>query len=683
MRKLVNTREFQRTALEAKKNKGLYTLAPKDSYEYVDFWKEEHNRCMNGYSVGGMWISGKHYAYLNYGVIERLATEEELKKNPFNKMVYERPRFFYVDYEYWMLKHICQFGATKSDLKKYGLDFLKEPVSPGKHLSILKTRRGGFSYKEAFEGVYNMNFIPGSKSHYFAATEEALVKDGIINKVVPMLDYMRDTTEFGKLRQVKNSMRHMRNSYLDQDGIERGFKSEIFATPLDKPDNARGKAGLKVTFEEGGSFPNLLQCLIICKPQVEQAGIVKGYITVFGTGGNKSDEGIEGLQYIHENPEVYGFLSVDNIWEDDDYDTCGYFVPATMVRENHMDVHGNLDIISAEKEVLKERDKVEKTGNSEAIIKTKAEQPLTPSEALARVSTNFFPTEMLKKRKKYLERNKDYINQLWIPGTLEYDDNESKDTVSFYPDSTLNSVDMYPIDKSQDLTSCIRIRQRPMVDSKGKIPKDLYSLCIDPYAVDDSEDSASIGSIRVIKRRLIGMPNDGLENMIVARYDARPKTVDEFWEVAFKLAIFYNTKIQSELAGGGQIGISRARLTNNTNLLRPQLTISDNKYVTKVTSYFIKTNSLESKSQGVTKLDSWLREVVDYDEEGNKIHRAEKLDDLPLIRELIKFKFTGNFDRVSAMIVAMHDLEERANKDKKRTNSNDATKKKKRFINCH
>ncbi len=39
------------------------------SEEYLLFWREEKKRCIEGYWVGGVWMPGNLYFYVNYWTI--------------------------------------------------------------------------------------------------------------------------------------------------------------------------------------------------------------------------------------------------------------------------------------------------------------------------------------------------------------------------------------------------------------------------------------------------------------------------------------------------------------------------------------------------------------------------------------------------------------------------------------
>ena len=216
---LVNTAQFSYTARDFKKNGDKYCLAPVGSREWVEWWDEEECRCREGYSVGGLWIPGRHYDYLNFTPIMKvddavaMAMYREARSKANGRVsrttsdrIFGFPRFYEVDYEWYNFKHIAWNGGEFMGIK-----------SPGaKHICCGKTRGAGFSYKEAQDGVYNYKFIDGSISYYFAAIENYLIKDGILNKVQPMLDFINDNCiEWKKNRQKKNTLMHQKASYMD------------------------------------------------------------------------------------------------------------------------------------------------------------------------------------------------------------------------------------------------------------------------------------------------------------------------------------------------------------------------------------------------------------------------------------------------------------------------------------
>jgi hypothetical protein len=110
-----------------------------------------------------------------------------------------------------------------------------------------------------------------SKSYYFAAKDDYLTKDGILNKVTDFLTHLNANTGnyWLKNRMEKDQMMHRKASYMDKKRNPSGYKSEIIGVIVNDPEKVRGKDGIKVTFEEAGSFKNLKAALAITMPSLK------------------------------------------------------------------------------------------------------------------------------------------------------------------------------------------------------------------------------------------------------------------------------------------------------------------------------------------------------------------------------------------------------------------------------
>jgi len=75
-KKIKNTSKFRGPAIFFKEH-GCYTLAPRGTTDYVQYWDQEAERCINGYiAPDGDFITGYHYFYLNYSpIIKRTDTK--------------------------------------------------------------------------------------------------------------------------------------------------------------------------------------------------------------------------------------------------------------------------------------------------------------------------------------------------------------------------------------------------------------------------------------------------------------------------------------------------------------------------------------------------------------------------------------------------------------------------------
>lgn len=75
-KKITNSSKFCKAAKFFTEH-GCYTLAPRGTTDYVQYWEQETDRCLNGYvAPDGDSITGYHYFYLNYSPIMKLVETE-------------------------------------------------------------------------------------------------------------------------------------------------------------------------------------------------------------------------------------------------------------------------------------------------------------------------------------------------------------------------------------------------------------------------------------------------------------------------------------------------------------------------------------------------------------------------------------------------------------------------------
>lgn len=653
---LTNTEYFSEAANDFKRNKGVYTKAPYGSKEYTVYWAIQKDRCLNGYTVGDLSITGRHYFYLNFCPIKRTRNDgKPIVGMQAKELLF--PAFWEIDYHWWWAKEISMKGMMKEQvaaLKIEGLPIID--YTTGKHLSCLKTRRAGFSYKEAADGVYNYNFIPNSKSYYFASGKPFLEGDGILTKVTDYLTHLNSNTQrfWRKNRMVKDTIYHRRASYYDKRKDEKGYMSEIMGVVIDDPNKVRGKDGIKITYEEAGSFKNLKAALAISMPSVNDGGIMTGQISVFGTGGEEGPD-IEGLEEIFGDPEAYDMLAWNNIWEEGMEATkCGYFVPCFRANQSFMDDAGNVNIEGAIAFDENERNKKKKLKDPKELDRRIAEFPRTPSEALQRVSANIFPVAEITNWIKRVEHDKDLQSSI-LHGVLF----QGKTSVEFSPSSEVKPLLQFPHKNDDDLTGCVTIYDKPERDTLGVAVPGKYFAVVDPYYKDQAEDRTSLWACYIFKQKKRGDPSS---NKMVASYIARPTALRTAYRNTVLLTQMYNGTIQSEIAGGGQGLFDYLREKKLLHLAeyQPELFTTSEKGVNvKNRSYFMNI-STEEKKNGASYLADWLMEQVGINSDGQPVYNLHRIYDIAFLKELIKFNpAKGNFDRISAFIVAMYMLKEK------------------------
>jgi len=662
---LVNTQYFREAALDYKKNGGEYTHAPYKSRDFMEYWQEQDRRCREGYTVGDVSITGRYYYYLNFTPILRIPDKALKERNKISaqvEAVQDFPGFWEIQYNWWWAKEIAMKGIKKAEFERLGL-LVKIPdkyLVGGKHISCAKTRGCGFSYMESADGTYNYNFIPGSKSFYFASQEGYLTGDGILTKCWDNLEWLNNKSQnfWRKNRQKKNTDMHKKASYLDTEGNEKGYKSEIMGVIVDDPNKVRGKRGMKLSFEESGSFKKLKSAIEIARPLVEQGGFMRGQISVFGTGGEEG-ESIEGLEDIFYKPDLYNMMAFENIWDGEELEgtTCGFFVPCTLATDKFIDEDGNSDVKAAEEHWDAQRAIKKKDPDPKALDRLVAERPKKPSEAFQRVSSNIFLISEVNKQIARIKANRD------IQGLIQHGIMVPKDgSYDFQISSEVKPILKFPHKNDEDLTGCVTVIERPFKDRNGHVPENLYIIVVDPYYKDDAEDRTSLGDVRVILRNNNLTGTQG--NRTVAWYTARP-TLETFHRNLFALAKYYNAKIQSEIGGGGQGIIDYARANKKhgfLDMLEHEPEMLHNREIatnSKNRGYFMNMTT-ERKKQGLIYLAEKLREPIAITESGEVITNYSREYDLNYLEELKRYNDIGNFDRISSNIVGVYMLKEKA-----------------------
>lgn len=667
---LVNTAQFSYTARDFKKNGGQYTKAPVGSREYFDFWDEEERRCRDGYTCSGLWIPGRYYGYLNFSVMSKVPDNIALKayeerKDSHGKIsvktaekILDFPRFWEPQYEWHMFKHIAWHGGKFMGIESPG----------GKHIGCLKARGGGFSYMEAWDGVYNYTFIPGSLSYYFAGIEDYLIVDGVLNKVQPMLDWInKHSQEWKQNRQKHNSLQdmHFKASYYDSFGMEQGSLSEIIGISIHEPNKTRGKRGRKILFEEGGSFKNLKKALDISLGSIKDGDIYVGQQTVLGTGGEEGP-GIEGLEEVFDSPEVFDMLEFPNIWEGGELaeTTCGYFCPAYRVNNAAIDEDGNVDIEVAITSEKKTRARKKKAKDPKALDNYIAEYPWTPQEALKRLTNNPFRVTELNKQIRYV-RNSPMIQSLFRYGYMQRD-RKGKPKFIIQTKDEARPIENYPHKRGDDLHGCVTIVEPPYTTEGGHVPYKLYQIIFDAFAIEETSEKEDTGTneslytIQVIKNyNSFSTINEGLP---VAWFRGRRDNVDEIHDICLMLAEYYNTTVQGEIGGGGQGLVNFARTNLKMHLLENEPEMAHNKdYQSKGrTGAKLMAMPPDKKRLGITYVRDWHQEVRAVDEKGNKVMRLHRWYDIVGLMELAKYNGKRNADTLSCLIIGVIMLKENA-----------------------
>lgn len=618
--------------------------------EYGKWIREERRRIWDGYvrESDGEWVTGYMYWFLNYSpmMLSKIREYKDKNGNIRKSKRADRVEALPESWEgiYWRFH--CMEQAANGGLYN---DF-----TGGQHMAELASRGKGKSYSLA--SILNHIFVVGEneeahekvKGIVTAYQKEYLTKDGVLNKFVDMANFCSVHTQFPRKR-LKQSLQEMTwiMGYTDVDlGIERGTQNTVLGvSSKDDESKLRGKRAAKILIEEFGTFPRLVDLYNVLLPSVQEGDIVFGQIYMLGTAGdNESD--FAGAQEIMYNPKGYNMYALPNVF--DKYNGGKpyfvFFFPGYVNRKGCYNKDGVSDVIKALIEILLNRYRVKyNSTDPNTIIKTIAEVPITPAEAIVKTGVNMFPVTDLTERLGQLDSNPREYDDVYS-GSLVLENGR----VEFRPGA--NPIREFP-HKDNKIEGAVEILQMPVIDKNtGKPYNNRYILGCDPYD-DDESNTMSLGSIFVL---------DLWTDSIVAEYTGRPMLADDFFEICRRLALFYNGRINYENNKKGLFSYLATR--NCTYLLTDVLDFLKDKQLMK--------EGIGNKSKGTIAtpainaygknlLRSWLLRptTVIVKEDGNEVEKEiPKLFTLrsrALIKELIGYNNEGNFDRISAMGMLM------------------------------
>ena len=530
-KKILNSDKFRQAAIFFQEH-GRYTNAPRGTTDYIQYWEQETNRCLNGYvAEDGDSITGYHYFYLNYSPIMKLEEKEYVDRYGNVRRKRERVLSFpdFWDYDY------------------YYFNAIEQAEQEGKHMATLKCRQRGYSFKGASMLVRNYELIPGSKNFAVASEQKFLVGDGLLTKAWQIMDFVDKHTEWSKQRLTSTRMERVSGFKItDEFGkqTEQGYLSSITGITLkNDPERLRGTRGKLVLFEEGGKFPNLETAWRIEQPAVEtDDGVAFGLLCLFGTGGTEGGS-FDGLKNIFYNPKAFNVLSFPNIWDDGQEQTeCGFFVPAWSNLQSFddkgnqifMDKFGNSLKDKAIEELINQRNVIKDGGASQTSIdRFVSERPLKPQEAVLELGKNIFPRKLLMDQLTRIRTNTKIRNMKHIVD-LSWDGNGGVQAT----EKKSGDITTYHLKKDDKPNGSVVIWEYPIPDA----PFGLYIGGCDPYD-HDSSFTNSLGSTFIFKRVRAG---EAWNDVIVAEYTGRPDTAEEYYENVRKLLIFYNARLLFE-----------------------------------------------------------------------------------------------------------------------------------------
>lgn len=636
---------FRPTALHYKKYGCFTSLRPNanPNSEYGKWIRQERDRCWNGYvrESDGEWVTGPLYFYMNYCPIIQSKIRKGTKQAD---RIVDFPEMW--EGIYWRFHYMEQ--ARSGGLYN---DFLG-----GNHGAELASRGKSKSYSMA--SILTHNFVLGENSTACeeivsiatAYQKEYLTKDGVLNKFVSMANFCAEHTQFPRKR-LKSSLQDMvwKMGYKDLElDIEKGTQNSVLGvSSKDDESKLRGKRAAFIGIEEFGTFPRLIDLYNIMLPSVQEGDYVFGLMYLQGTAGdNESD--FAGAQEIMYNPRGYNMYALPNVYDKNNQGKRHFvfFFPGYINRKGCYNRDGVSDVVQALIEILMNRYRVKyNSTDPNTVIKTIAEVPITPAEAIVKTGVNMFPVTDLTERLGQLDSNPREYDDVYV-GDLAINDSRE---VEFKPTSG-QPIREFP-HKDNKIEGAIEIYKLPEKDRSGRVFDNRYILGCDPYD-DDESNTMSLGSVYVL---------DLWTDKVVAEYTGRPLFADDFYEICRKMCLFYNGRMNYENNKKGLFAYFSKM--NCLYLLTDVLDFLKDKDMVKGSSYGNKakgTNATAAiNAYAKNLLRSWLLrpvpviQTIDGEDQEVMIPNLYTLRPRALIKELILYNSEGNFDRISSMGMLM------------------------------
>lgn len=492
---------------------------------YIDeaWWFKQIDRCTNGYEVpnaivpGGnymvdgedafwtgndcyipdydlviknrkVWISGRHYFYLNFWPIYA-KVEGVIGKRRTN------PKFLALDF--WFAMRLELMVNKELDNQE------------------LKARQIGATEKAAGMIMgYNYTFI-----------EESL--NVIVGGIEADAAHTMDSCNAG-LKHLKNTqLFHERSLGKGEKPLHIRAKhtgSEIWAlTAKDNPQTISRFSPFWIYYEEVGKGKKewSLKVARYVKPSIITEGVKTGYQTFVGTAG-EMDEGTYDLEQRHYNPEKFGILSFRNRFEeteDPDQVKSGHFIGKQVY--HLIDKDGNPLIKESIEDIEEER----KTMKRDERMKDETQRPFYAGQVFQSSIIGFFGEEIIRScnsRATYIKNHRS--EQKTRIGRLEA------------KDSTDLRKGVYFVD---DENGWLEVLEEPEVDKKGNVVLNLYKAGIDSYDQDEAQTSDSKGSM-VVKKGLNPFSDSPYYNCPVALIHERPTVAEGGAPTFYKHTIMVN-----------------------------------------------------------------------------------------------------------------------------------------------
>lgn len=543
---------------------------------HEDYWNEQIDRCVNGYTTGGIFIPGRYYYYLNFCLISTPKRGEHL------------PEYVDLDYEFFNL-----------------IEYVKK-----EHRGIisLKRRRAGVSFKFA-HGVfgYGLRFNPNAYRGGVVAglkdyAEEFYDKFKETNSRVP--PELRLNTLLNNADEWKAGYEKNENGLWLKDG---SFNT-IFVKTANKNSNVfKGYALDDCGFEEFGEFDNGLSCYGATKACfMAEKGRMVGTPYVWGTAGDIKSSSkdfkqmladahiykLEPFDILGDRIKVGFFVgSVNSKGEPEE------FVPNIMEKYGHLSreqILGCEDVKATTDFILRERKELAKGEDKTAYYEDFRDNPLSRKEAFLNFTANEFNPELIAAQ---LTRIMELKAPKYRKVKLQW--KKDKDGKKLDPPQ----VDVILAKDSDEDKDCVLILEDPQPNYKN-----LDVAGCDSYDLDQSATSKSLGAFVIVRRRDLATGRRCRRPILLIRN--RPKRKEVFYEMCLMAATLYNLRKNVLIDVANPLIIEHFKANGGEKYLAERPLSFESKDSTQQHKYGVKLTQ-QNKPGMISLMQTWVEDEAD------------------------------------------------------------------------
>lgn len=472
-----------------------------------EYWMEERERCIHGYKPEGMsFITGPHYFFLNHFPMK---VNDPTSSALLDRKVLSLPFYRDMDHVYFQHMQDCKIDRCGA--------------------VVAKARDKGFSMFNACLALWELTFFPENEVGLAAGLEDTI--NSLATKV--RIGHNNLVPEFRNNVDTNNQDKFILGYEWWNNGqwTDSGFQSIMHLRTMGlNPNVFKGERMALMIFEEAGEFKKLIEGFEASLPCFRDGADQFGLPIVGGTGGNilSASADFMTMWYEHES-----------------FNLRQLFFPVTMCYKGFFDFTTGTSLVDeAKKHEEGVRAKMA-NGNQVAFNLRTQNYPFKPEESFMKSTGSPFNLTIINEQNARILENPHIASRV-EEGWLEWDFEDDQKVEKIEGQNWLLNKKAYKqkVKFKKGKGGPVHILHHPMLKDNGEHRFHNMDIGgIDSIDQDEAGSTDSKGAV-VIYRRFISA--DIPHNLPIATLHFRSNRASEFYEMALKMAVYYNAKMLVE-----------------------------------------------------------------------------------------------------------------------------------------